>query len=386
MRLAVISHKECWISDRSPSGYATNGGFPFQMQALSEVFDSTILLLPSYKNINSAGESSLSGKNLSVLPLTAIDGESFYRKLKLPLWLMRNCFRLTKEILKADAVHTPIPGDIGTIGMLIAFILRKPLFVRHCGNWFIQKTYAEKFWKWFMEQFAGGKNVMLATGEAPYPPSPRNRAIGWIFSTTLTEQELNTSITIRHWSLKDNPHLIIACRQEKAKGTGMIIESLPLIAEYFPRVMLDVVGDGTALVEFKRLADKLMVAKHVAFHGRVNHMELIDLLKDADLFCYPTQASEGFPKVVLEALACGLPIITTKVSTLPQLIGKGCGLLLEEATPKALATAVICILSNPEQYNIMSSQAIEIAHNYSLERWRDIIKTMLQEAWGRLLT
>ena len=48
--------------------------------------------------------------------------------------------------------------------MLFAFVLRKPLFVRHCGNWFVQTTAAEHFWKWFMVRFAGGRNVMIATG------------------------------------------------------------------------------------------------------------------------------------------------------------------------------------------------------------------------------
>src|SRR5205823_17011 len=55
-RLVVISHKECWPSSQSPTGYATDGGFPFQMQALSELFASTTLLIPSGDVRDQVGE------------------------------------------------------------------------------------------------------------------------------------------------------------------------------------------------------------------------------------------------------------------------------------------------------------------------------------------
>ena len=58
------------------------------------------------------------------------------------------------------------------------------------AHWFVQETVAEHFWKWLMQASAGGRNVMLATGGAASPPSARNAANRWIFSTTLTDDEL----------------------------------------------------------------------------------------------------------------------------------------------------------------------------------------------------
>ncbi|MGH9364473.1 MAG: glycosyltransferase, partial [Thermoanaerobaculia bacterium] len=234
-------------------------------------------------------------------------------------------------------MHAPIPGDIGTIGMILAFVLRKPLFVRHCGNWFVQKTIAEHFWKRVMERFAGDGNVMLATGGAPESPSRRNARIRWIFSTSLTEEELETCFRYREQLPGDHPKLIIVCRQEREKGTGVVIESLPLLLKDYPGATLDVVGDGGALAEFEDLAARLGVRDRVTFHGRVDHASVVRRLQHADLFCFPTVSSEGFPKVVLEALACGLPVLTTRVSVLPSLVGLECGLLLDEVTPAAVA-------------------------------------------------
>ena len=384
MKLLVISYKACWPQPSSPSGYATDGGFSFQMRALSELFDLTVLLLPCVSRGKNSGESYLSGNNLSVVPLTPPRGRGLWRKLMLPIWLFFNSLKLFREVLRADAVHTPIPGDIGTIGMLLAYVFRRPLFVRYCGNWLVQTTLAEQFWKWFMEMVAGEKNVCLATGSLPEPPSQQNPAIKWIFATTLTEREIESCSTNREAFSRESPRLIIACRQEKEKGTGVVIESLPILVSEFPGISFDVIGDGSAIYIFQQLAAALKVSDRVAFHGQVSHEEVIGLMRQADLFCFPTVSSEGFPKAVIEAMACGLPVITTKTSSLPQLIGSGCGVLIDEATPLIMANAVRQCLIDKEKYRRMSEQATITAKQYSLEKWRDAIGRELSATWGQL--
>jgi len=383
MNLTVFSYKLCWPSVASPTGYATDGGFPFQMHALSELFDTTTLVLPCSATTTSAGGMSLSGPNLSVKPLTNPSGSGLWRKAALLFWLVRNSPVLVREISRADIVHAPIPGDIGTIGMLLALLWRKPVFVRYCGNWLVQRTTAEHFWRWFMQRFAGGRNVMLATGGAAESPSAQNPNVHWIFSTSLPEQELKACSRRRDLPASNSARLIIVCRQERGKGIETVIEALPLILQSFPDATLDVVGDGAELSNFKQLAVAHKVGGQVSFHGKVDHARVLQLLQQADLFCYPT-ASEGFPKAVLEALACGLPVVTTRVSVLPELIDTGSGLLLKEVTPAALAQAVVDCLSDAERYQSMSARALETASQYSLERWRDTIGDFLQAACGPL--
>lgn len=372
------------MSEASPSGYATDGGFPFQMRALSELFDETRLLVPCSTPASARGEVALAGHNLVVVPLRTLAGQGLRRKIEFIFWTARSSLFLLREMRRVDAVHAPVPGDVGTIGMILAFVLRKPLFVRHCGNWFVQTTVAERFWKWFMEKFAGGRNLMLATGGDAEPPSKRNPNVRWIFSTTLTKQELSVCQPRRLQRPRGRVRLIIACRQDREKGAGLVIESLPFILKHFPQTTLDVVGDGDALAEFKELSARLAISDLVTFHGKVDHATVLRLLKQSDLFCYPTSASEGFPKVVLEALACGLPVVTTRVSVLPQLIGTGCGAVLEEATPEAVAHAACEILSDGERYRACSAQALDTARQYSLERWRDVIGDLLRAAWKPL--
>jgi glycosyltransferase involved in cell wall biosynthesis len=381
MRLAIVSHKLCWKSENSQSGYATDGGFPLQIKAISELFTQTEVLIPCEGSINNNGLSPLVGKNLEVSPLSVPKGIGLKRKFDIPFWLLRNGRIIWGEIRKADAVHAPIPGDVGTIGMLFALLLRKPLFVRHCGNWLVQRTVAEHFWKWSMEYFAGGRNVMFATGGTEESPSTRNSHIKWIFSTSLNRENIERAV-VRNYPTNGKIKLITACRLEDRKGVDIVIESLPLILKRFPKVSLDVVGGGSLQNKLKEQAENLGLTKNINFHGKVAQTKVIELMKQAHIFCFPTSASEGFPKVVIEALACGLPVVTTKVSVLPQLIGNNCGVLLNKPTPENVAKGIEEILVDEITYNQFSANAIETAKQYSLENWRDFIGENLRRSWN----
>lgn len=381
MRLVVISHKPCWRSTNSPLGYVTDGGFPLQMQAISELFSETKVVVPCASEANRSGLSDLLGRNMTIVPLSILNGHGFSRKIGLFGWLLSNGLIIWKEVKGADAVHAPIPGDVGTIGMVFALLQRKPLFVRHCGNWLAPRTVAERLWKWSMEKFAGGRNVMLATGGADQAPSSRNPKVKWIFSSSLSRDQLMNSVP-RNLPDDGKLRLIIACRQEERKGTDLVIDSLPLILKSFPNATLDIVGGGSLLENLKQQAVSTGLRDRVTFHGKVEQSRVLELLRKAHLFCYPTSASEGFPKVVLEALASGLPIVTTRVSVLPQLVGNGCGILLDEPTPVSIAAAVKEICIDETKYNQMSSRAVETARQYTLENWRDYIGATLRESWN----
>jgi Glycosyl transferases group 1 len=380
MKLAVVSHKLCWSSPQSPENYQTDGGFPLQIKAISELFDETKVIVPCEKITNLEGTTPLIGRNLRIQPLSLPKGEGLRRKLAIPLWLLKNGRIIWREIRSADAVHAPIPGDVGTIGMVFALLLKKPLFVRHCGNWLIPRTAAEHSWKWMMEKFAGGRNVMLATGGNEIAPSENNANIKWIFSTSLSQKEISRAVP-REFPETGELKLIIACRQEKEKGAVIVIESLPKILTKFPNATLDVVGDGSFLKELKAQAKNLNLENKITFHGKVKHSRVVELMKQAHVFCFPTSASEGFPKVVLEALACGLPVVTTRVSVLPQLIKKDFGILLDTPNADELAGAVETICADASQYDQMSAAAIAVAQNYSLENWRDFIGENLRQSW-----
>jgi glycosyltransferase involved in cell wall biosynthesis len=152
----------------------------------------------------------------------------------------------------------------------------------------------------------------------------------------------------------------------------------------FPDVTLDIVGDSAAFAKLEQLARELHLADRVTLRGWMSREHLLELFRQADLFCLPTDETEGFRQAVHEALACGLPVITTQAAIGPMLMGQGCGVILQESTPEAFVVAVRDCLSDSARYRAMSLAALCKARRYSLERLREIIRERLEQAWGPL--
>ncbi|HEU5171092.1 MAG TPA: glycosyltransferase [Gemmatimonadales bacterium] len=167
--------------------------------------------------------------------------------------------------------------------------------------------------------------------------------------------------------------------------TWTVLGALPLLANVFRNVTLDVVGGGAALVRLRQLASDMNLADRVTFHGSVSRERALELLAGADVFCcLPAAETEGFRQAVVEALACGLPVVTTRTSISSMLMSEGCGTIMHERTPEALAAAVKVCLTDHSRYRSMSARALRTAQACSLERWRDMLRVTLEAAWGPL--
>lgn len=382
MKLVVFSHKVCWPSAASPIGYATDGGFVFHMQALAGIFTSVNVVVPVSESV-AKGEVLFTNPKLTITPLKAIRQKGIFRKLYMPIWFLQHIRLFYTVIKNADALHAPIPGDVGTIGMLMAHVMRKPLFVRHCGNWLAANTLAEKFWKWYMIKYAGGNRVFYATGGSEVPPAAANPALEWIFSSSLTEDDLiqnaERSAPGQHRELR----LLIACRQDEQKGTGRVIEALRLVDSDLP-ISFTVIGDGNDLQQFRALSTQYSLNNRISFLGKLSHKTVIEQMKLADIFVYPTRASEGFPKVILEAMSCGLTILANPVSVLKTLIpDSGAGQLLPNDAPETIAAQITSYFHERGTLSVHSDKAKAFALQFSLEAWAGKIRHKAESAWQR---
>lgn len=225
----------------------------------------------------------------------------------------------------------------------------------------------------------------MATGGGTSFPENKNKRIKWIFSTSFSKKEWQELKICKMWNGKSTLNIISVGRLSKEKNVESIIMAVDILKTTFP-IHLDVVGDGEELSFLVKMVSDLGLDPHVTFYGNRNHDQVMSLFSKSHLFVFPTRTNEGFPKVLLEAMACGLPSVCSRVSVIPSLIENKCGIILKNTKPKTIANAIKTITSNQIKLKKMGCKARQISQRYSLEVWRDKIGKRLEKKWGRLIT
>ena len=154
------------------------------------------------------------------------------------------------------------------------------------------------------------------------------------------------------------------------KGPDILLKAMPKILKSIPNTKLVFVGRGGMREELKRLSKKLGVDKHIKFTGFVEEILKPFYYKAADVFCLPSTTShESFGIVNLEAMACGVPIVASKIGGIPDVVKDGeNGLLAPPKDSDALADAIIYLLENEDVREKMGKKGREKVGDYSWER------------------
>jgi glycosyltransferase involved in cell wall biosynthesis len=127
------------------------------------------------------------------------------------------------------------------------------------------------------------------------------------------------------------------------KGHGLVIEALSLL----PQCELVIAGDGPDRAAFEALARQRGVAGRVRFVGSLSQQDLRRYYCAADALVLAS-SREGWPNVLLEAMACGTPVVATRVGGVPEIITHpDAGVILEERSAAALAQGIRTLLARP---------------------------------------
>jgi glycosyltransferase involved in cell wall biosynthesis len=131
------------------------------------------------------------------------------------------------------------------------------------------------------------------------------------------------------------------------KGTQEIIRALAVLKEQGLEFYWVFVGRGD-VQQYERLVVKNGLESQVRFAGEVSESGKWHFLQSASFFCLPSFA-EGQPISIIEAMACGLPIISTRVGSIPEMISEDVnGKLVEAGDTQGLGAAILALVQNPE--------------------------------------
>lgn len=178
--------------------------------------------------------------------------------------------------------------------------------------------------------------------------------------------------------------IVSVARLETMKGLAFLIDACALLAGRGLGFRCLIAGEGPLRAELRDRIDTLGLDEHVALLGHQPPERCRELLGKSDVFCLPSIVEadgnrEGMPVAVMEAMAMGLPVVSTLVAAIPEIVEDGrSGLLVPDKDPAALASALARLLVDPELRRSMGQHGrAVVTRDYDLptsaRRLRDLM-------------
>lgn len=179
---------------------------------------------------------------------------------------------------------------------------------------------------------------------------------------------------------RDRPRVVYLGRVKRYKGVQAGVEAVARLRARFPDIEYQVIGEGDYAAALRRLAGTLGVSSHVTFTGHRDGGEKTRLLQQADVLVYPSP-KEGWGLSVLEANACGVPVVASDSPGLRDAVVDGVtGFLVPHGDAAALARRVGDLLGDGPLHARMREAALARAARFSWDRAADETERWLRAA------
>lgn len=265
--------------------------------------------------------------------------------------LLPYCWALFRQIGKADVVHLMANSGwswhlFATPAIWLAWLLRKPLLINYRGG------HAETF---FQKSFyIVERSLNRATGIIVPSAYLQEVFAKWgkhvdIVPNVLNEQRFFPSEgEYRGIEASQHLNLIVTRNLEQIYDVPCAIRCLAMLKKDYPQARLSVAGSGPEWQALEALVEELGLTESVTFLGRLDADKIADLYRSADVMLNPSTVDNS-PNSVIEALACGVPVVTTNVGGIPKLVRHEFdALMIEPRQPELMCAQVKRLIEQPE--------------------------------------
>ncbi len=181
-------------------------------------------------------------------------------------------------------------------------------------------------------------------------------------------------------------HVLSVGRLVEKKGFEYALRAVCSALSQHPNLRYHLVGDGPLRASLGALAEKLEITRRVSFHGHLPRDRVEALRRRANVMLVPSVTArdgdqEGIPVVLMEAMACGIPVIATRHSGIPELVvDDETGLLVPERDDRALADALGRLIREPVLHRRLSHAArARVSERHDLKRLNDELANLLKQ-------
>lgn len=259
----------------------------------------------------------------------------------------------------------------------VARMRSKPVVVNYRGG------EAEKFfrreWRWV--------RPTLARADAVVVPSPfleqvfAQRGIRCSIVPNVLDMERFAPPAVRR-DFGNSPHVVVTRNLEKIYDVPTAIRAFEAVSREYPGARLTIAGSGPEEAALKALVTAMNLDDRVSFSGRLSNEEVAALYRRADLMLNAS-LEDNSPNSLIEALACGVPVVSTSAGGIPLLVRDGVSAVLVPVLDHvALGAAAVEVLADAELRRNMVREGLELARKFEKTR----VLGLWQAEYAKLLS
>jgi len=171
--------------------------------------------------------------------------------------------------------------------------------------------------------------------------------------------------------------LVAVARLVESKGHAHLLHALSQLCPRFPKLHLYCIGDGDQRRSLEQLAGQLRLENCVSFMGSVPNDALRNWYSAAEVSCLAS-SREGWPNVLLESMACGTPVVATRVGGIPEVVVSPKLGLLADRTPEGFAAALEAILTRAWDREVIAAHARTHSWNLVAAQLEALLRSVIR--------
>ncbi len=365
------------------------GGFGRHLDAFADRAARVTILTCARQVGEAPDEYRLRAGNVTVVPLPAYEDSGRLRRYgRMVRVALAAFFRLPSLMGSADVLHPRLPSVVGMVGAVLSRFFRGPVVYYMAGDWGaalrakghplarLLAGVLDPTLRWMIRNghcFAAGEAVARAVGGGD--------GVTAVMTTALDSSHVLEADAVAERARRDPRLMLFVGAVWKMKGAHHFVNAVPILRQRHPELEARLIGRVTGGNWLDPMIDDLGVRGVVEHRPHMAWDRLMECYDEADVFVMPSVEGrgEGVPKVALEAMARGVPVVASDVGGIRALISHETnGLLVPPGDEHELVDAVSRLWGDADLRSRLARAGVETARGHGLDHLIDLMVARMQ--------